>query len=395
MQSAEQNNPPKISRINTSSSYDYEKKGAREQSKDWIRINLLIIREIFNLIKNKQLKNPMFYNFIYTGGTSANAEINYNTLVVNGQGNTKIFSEKLIEYGISPEYFDNQLIIADDSVINSFQLFCKDSSIYPITKCREILKYKIFTIKNTDGTFIIDCIQNIIDDIIQTPTEKNESVYILTDKISDKKPTSHLTQSQVFSYYKNTICNYPQDSIMDEDIIDMPQGKVALKKILHHTDSEKISTTLLIIRETYRLLAQQENIANYMDEFYSYLEIPENEYQNMIDNGTVKTRHLLNKLEPFKFPSTLFRSDNPSDIDVEKEIMDACLDYQIKQITIEDFQAILKLHLYYKISTRNLGLVIATYALINEIGYSIPSYFDSLTDEEKNLYLWLQLLSEQ
>lgn len=380
--------------VNTSSTQDFSQYGKQDTSKEIIRVNMLIIREIFNSIRPKQITYSMFYNAIYSGNKSGNAEASYSTLIYNGQGNLKIFSEKLIEYGISAEYFAERLIDADECILDYFKGNAQDSVQTPISACRDVLNYNIFSVKNLDGTLIIDCIKNIIDDILGTPAEKNESLYILTDKIADKKPSSHLSQKQVLDYYKNVVKNHPLDSIMDETVMDMPEGTLAEKKFLYYSESEKISATLFLIQETYRLFASLENIPDYMEKFYSYLEIPENEYQDMADNDTIKTKHLMKKLEPFKYPASLFRSDSPTKLTVCKEIAEAYSEYRLCKISYEAFQSILKLNLFYKVSTDNIGLVIPTYALVNEIGYSTPLYFDSLSDDEKNLYLWLQILSE-
>ena len=369
--------PEQLHRVNTTSTKDFTKYAIQNERIMIIRVNLLILREIFNLIKDKRTKSPVFYSYL-VDKSPKKAEAYYNTLVANGCGDYEKVKDRFVTYGISPEYFAEQYIDANETILKHFKLFCQDSSKLPMNQCKKVLLQHIFSVKNLDGTLIIDCLKNLQMDIINIP----EYAYTLSDKIADIVPTAHYSQKQILDYYKKIVKENASDENTNISLPNLPESKISDKKIAYYTQSDKISSTLLLIRETYRLFAMQDEMPYCMKAFYSYLEIPENEYQNMIDGGIITTKHLLKQLEPFKYPATLFRSDNPSDIDVSKEIMDACLDYKQGLISIEEFQALLKINIYYKISTDNIGLVFPTYSLVNEIRHTISlAYYELLTEE--------------
>ena len=95
---------------------------SKDEKRKTIAVNLFIIREIFNLIKDKRISNSDFYSYIFDMDKSS-SEMTMTSIVNTGYGNVEKFAKKLIEYGLSEEYFSKnnpEYIQAPDEVVNLY-----------------------------------------------------------------------------------------------------------------------------------------------------------------------------------------------------------------------------------------------------------------------------------
>lgn len=73
---------------------------------------------------------------------------------------------------------------------------------------------------------------------------------------------------------------------------------------------------------------KMQDRANNMQNFYEFIGISENEYQDMIDSEIIPNKLLVQTFEPYKYPASLFRGDNPTELDVCNDIMEHYNTYQ-------------------------------------------------------------------
>ena len=383
-------------RLNTSDSKDESISKARDDEKKATQTNLLIISKIFDTIKPKKLSKKCFYAYLYgidcanfnlsdTKSKISRAANSFNNLISEGEGDISQIAQILSKYGISEKYFNGNYFEADDIVIDAFSEYCTDSDLGDMDNCVDILHKHIFSVKavkadntkNNDTVLVIDCIRAIVNDISQDcdiwlDKEANERIYDLTDKIAEKtkkekKDLLHFSQKQINDFYKNATKNFQRNSTSDITVPPLQKGTVKDTNI-YITESEKISANLFFIREIFSLLASlYDEYQDLMNIFYEYLEINKNDYEVMINGGTINCRKILKKLEPYKYPASLFRSDSSSNMSMSTELKNAYDGYIIKEITLDELRSLLKLHLFYKMEPENIGLIIPTHALINDL----------------------------
>ncbi len=376
---------------------------ARNRAKT-IQANFLIIREVFNMIKDSRTSNIDFWLYLLdwenTPENAEKAEAHFTALIRFGAGDSIKHAKKLISHGISAEYFNESptFIKADPAIQYVYDITTEESKeyykskkkneskTYSLQERREVLLENIFTIKNLDGTLVIDCMRNLLMDMYHI----SESTYDLGKYLTDLKAGSHLSQKNLKKYYKDVAKKFADQLTIPE----LPTGTVSDKKIYTAVDSEKGSFTLFIIRETYAVLAAMNGINNYMQNFYEFIDISEDEYQNMIDTGIIFNKELLQKFEPFKYPASLFRGENPIEIDVCRDIKEYY--YYMKcnpKFDIKKFRHYLKIFLCYKISNDNFALIIPTCSLIEAMLDTLP-YTNFLSEEDLALYVSIQLAKE-
>lgn len=353
-----------------------------------------------------------FTNVLFTRAQMSKAESSFYTLASQGEGDTSQIAQTLAEYGISKKYFNGNYFEADDKVINTILAYYfatkpKLTKQLKLTEklklttkndCVDIICKYIFSIKadiaetsktktdnnnkannpkNDDTVLVIDCIRDIINDILQVcdisiENESNRRIKDFTNKIAEKMELEknalfHIPQNQINNYYKNAAKEFQRNSTSDITVPPLPKGRTNEKKI-NHTTSKVISANLFFIRETYRLLASLEDkYPNLMNDFYRYLGINEDDYEVMIKGGAIDCRNILEKLEPYKYPASLFRGGSATGLSIYKTLKTPYDSYRKGRTSIDELRSLLKLHLFYKIEPENLGLIIPTYALIEDL----------------------------
>ena len=366
-----------------------------------IKNNFLFIREIFNVIKDYRTSNIDFWLYLLdwenTPENAEKAEAHFTALIRFGTGNSMKHAKKLIAHGISAEYFNESpaFIIADPAIQYVYDIATEEneayydskkkneSKIYSLQERREVLLENIFTIKNLDGTLVIDCMRNLLMDMYHI----SEPTYDLGKYLTDLKAGSHLSQKNLKKYYKDVAEKFAKQLTIPA----LPTGTVSDKKIYTAVDSQKGSFTLFIIRETYAILAAMNGINNYMNNFYEFIDISEDEYQNMIDSEIISNKLLVQKFAPYKYPASLFRGENPTEMDVCRDIKEYYFSYKNNtKFDIEKFRHYLKVYLCYKISNDNFALIIPTCSLIEAMLDTLP-YTNFLSDDELKIYKSVQL----
>lgn len=239
---------------------------SKDEKRKTIAVNLFIIREIFNLIKDKRISNSDFYSYIFDMDKSS-SEMTMTSIVNTGYGNVEKFAKKLIEYGLSEEYFSKnnpEYIQAPDEVVNLYAEYLdlenkliedpygkeKKTGKFDINKLspeerkkeeqrdkirddnRDHKKYmkttlleNIFLIKNKDDSLVIDCLRNVILDYLEINTKTVPELYDISAHIVDTTPTAYLSQKQIQQYYANTASDFIKYNIADLS------GKISARKI--------------------------------------------------------------------------------------------------------------------------------------------------------------------
>lgn len=369
--------------VNTSNKANYGKNLENDTPLEIYQTNFLIIREMFNLIKDKRVSNSDFYAYIFDMDKSK-AEVIMTSIVNTGYGDIEKYSKKLIEYGLSKEYFSKEnpeFIQASEFIINNYRDYLITSKItkneYDDTQeelaikeiereeqqelriyNRKILLEDIFTVKNKDGSLVIDCLRNILLDYLEINKKAVSELYDMSAHIVDTTATAFLSQKQIQQYYIYTTWNFTKYDIADLS------GKVNSKKIYGKKSN---GFTFYLIRETYQILSQIDaNRPDALERFYNYLEISEADYQSIIDSNLAPNKKMADLLTPFKYPASLFRGDTPAEYDVSDDIKSYYKEYYCNG-DYDLFNNALTVYLCYKISSDNIGLVMPTLALINHL----------------------------
>lgn len=328
----------------------------------------------------------------------SSSEMTMTSIVNTGYGNVEKFAKKLIEYGLSEEYFSKnnpEYIQAPDEVVNLYAEYLdlenkliedpygkeKKTGKFDINKLspeerkkeeqrdkirddnRDHKKYmkttlleNIFLIKNKDDSLVIDCLRNVILDYLEINTKTVPELYDISAHIVDTTPTAYLSQKQIQQYYANTASDFIKYNIADLS------GKISARKIYGKKNN---GFTFYLIRESYQILSQIDaDRPDALDKFYNYLELSEKDYKLMIDTNVAPNKKMADLLIPFKYPASLFRGDVATEYDISDDIKNYYKDYYCNG-DYDLFNNALKVYLCYKISSDNIGLVMPTLALIN------------------------------
>lgn len=388
--------------INTSDKKDYQKKKIKDDNLIIYRTNFLIVRDLFNLIKDTRISNSDFYAYIFDMNKS-DSEITMTSIINTGYGNIEKYSKKLIEYGLSKEYFskDNpEYIQTPDEVINLYVEFLdlenkliedpysqeKKAKTFDFNKLspeeqkaerernkmrdenrdhknymKMILLENIFSIKNKDDSLIIDCLRNILLDYMNINYELNPELYSMSTCIIKNEALCYLTQNQLKKYYRDTITNFVNENEFNY-VSSLPE---TTRKNIYGKKNNGF--TFYLIREAYQILSQIDaDRPDALDNFYKYLGVSEEDYESMIDTNVAPNKKMADLLTPFKYPASLFRGDTPTEYDISDDIKIYYNEYYCNG-DYDLFNNALTVYLCYKISSDNIGLVIPTLALINHL----------------------------
>lgn len=385
--------------VNTTTTADHGKNKRNADRLIIYRTNFLIVRDLFNLIKDTKISNSDFYAYIFNMDKTK-SEITMTSIVNTGYGDINTYSKKLIEYGLSEEYFlkDNpEYIQAPDEVVNLYLEYLdmetklipdpyakqKKAGTFDFNKLspkeqeaenernemraenrdhknyiKMTLLENIFSIKNKDDSLIIDCLRNILLDYSKINKETFPELYDMSAHIIDTTPTAYLSQKQIQKYYTYTVSDF-----IRYDIADL-SGKISSKNIYGKKNN---GFTFYLIREAYQILSQIDaDRPDALDKFYKYLEVSEEDYESMIATNVAPNKKMADLLTPFKYPASLFRGDTPTGYDISDDIKIYYNEYYCNGY-YDLFNTALTFYLCYKISTDNIGLVFPTLALIKHL----------------------------
>lgn len=346
--------------------------------------NLCIIRELFKLIKPKEISMPEFYSFLAAGWNDISKEeldlfIDGFEHAIRGNGDIKKFIRILTEYGISEEYFmDNRPMDADADILAKFTEYCKGTDRVTengidkirLKECRQALLSQVFSVKNLDGTLVVHCLKRIILDMQHINKNENLELFDLAEKISQLELHSHLSQDRLKKYYEDFAKNYK-----NQEIPALPkQGSKSKNIYSSKATGDTICDTLFLIREAYLALASidkpEEPAEESAEKFYAQINISEEEYEEMLSSKQVDARKLLCTFAPYKFPASLFRGDSATVLCMDKDMEHALSDYRNEIIGLEQFRILLKLNLFYCVKPKNFLFFFAVYSLYNKITYN-------------------------
>lgn len=340
-----------------------------------VAANLCIIREMYKHI-NTGVPMSNFYKFL-TGDLEASKqdikkfENAFSRFITTGDGDPVKFSRILIAYGISEEYFIGTPMEADADITANFTDCFQYSDTTLMDSCRQALLGNLFSVKNMDGTLVIDCIRRMAMDMQGINMEESLASYAYAKYLSNLEPpahgsTRHLSQKQLKRFYGKV-----GDALRAQEPPCLPEGKLDDTKIYTpKMDAWKIYDTLFLIREIYLLLASIDKLENPLEKFYAQLGIHAENYPVTPDSGQADFRKLFQAFEPYKFPASLFRGDSPSSLALCKEIWDAFSQYQNNAITLEQFRDSLNLELFYKVNVENAPTFMAIYSIYEKITHN-------------------------
>lgn len=343
--------------------------------KNVVSTNLVIIKEIFNIINNsKKVSNDDFYvKLLGIKDKKNHASDRYESLIDQRVKVSK-YKNQFEEKGFSANFFTDDsasFIIAPQCCIEYIKSYVLDRRLNEVKQLREqyIFPY-IFEYKNEDGTLIIDCVKKIIDEIRYEKTKSinNDTVNDVVNYVTNLSCSTALSQKNIKKFYNELGKSYNKDKGTIEYVTLSKSENVNNHKLYVTSDNNRIKQTLLLIRETYALLAELDNNNNAMKNFYKLLGCSANEYDDYIRYGNIPTRKLARIFQIFKFPASSFRGDSPCEIDI------TTLGCQLNDnVDIDDADAVkkfrnaLRLNLFYVIDKRNIPFFMAVYSM-----YSSP-----------------------
>lgn len=372
-------NTKKLKRgVNTTDTVDTQKSVKKNISHNYIQVNFLIIRELFKLLKVKSIYMYSFYNTIIKGHTP---ETIYDRLCTSGDGDYKKKAEDLtLKYDIPIDYFAERYITADPSIIDALNNFLncnnsnKEESKYK-KYCLNIAKDKIlkniFTIKNPDGSLLIDKINDIHIDLLKNKNNyADPDSYMILESIVRKYPSSYYVKKDLKNFYINLASEYQKNknNFTLPDTLKFAKKTTPPKKHLATAkpDNFNLRNNLLLIREFYLFFAKLDGVSNALDNFYNILDIKSEDYDKMIRGGYIDCLDLAEKFEKFKYSSSYFRTDHATKVYTSKLLKNTLMEYD-KTYDLTWFHDILKFELCYRINSQYLPIVVATYSLISHI----------------------------
>ncbi|MDD7379399.1 MAG: hypothetical protein PUG47_09815 [Lachnospiraceae bacterium] len=255
--------------INTTDRVDTQKSVKKDISRNFIQVNFLIIKELFKLLKLKSIYMPSFYDAIID---SINPQNSYNQLVYSGNGDYKKIAQNLTtEYNIPIYYFSERYIIAEPSVIDA----CKDYLNALMEKksdtgrylkiCEDTILKNIFTIKNPDGSLLIDKINDIHIDLLKNKNNyADPDSYMILESIVRKYPSSYYVKKDLKNFYINLASEYQKNknNFTLPDTLKFAKKTTPSKKHLATAkpDNFNLRNNLLLIREFYLFFAKLDGV---------------------------------------------------------------------------------------------------------------------------------------
>ena len=347
-------------------------------------INMFIIREIFKTINNRDITADEFYMKLLgvdekrkTEGAKKDAYIAsdiYANFVNRATLRVSPYIEEKKKWGFTEAFFmDNQAILIDapEECIYKIIYYLQDSSLYGNEDFREnVIIPNIFEFKNADGTLIIDCVKEMIDEIVSEKNTNQDTTAEILEYVTNYSSDISVSQQVIKNFYNEIGKSFDKEK-QTYELIQLPEMDTfnSKKRIFVTSDNEKIKQNLLLIREVYAMMAEMDGNKDAMKNFYLYLECTENEYNDYIRHGNIPTRKLAKKIQSFKFPATLFKGDSPCDIDITNYAL-----YSLNSnVDIDDvvemkkFRNMLRLALFYRIDTRNIPFFMAVYSMYNSL----------------------------
>lgn len=369
-----------------------------------VAVNLLIITRMFLLMKDSRLDLKMFVAYLY--GEQLSFELKGNQLVLSSNlvkkmekayrcyeafiyhdyGRIGRVRGKLLEYGISSEFFDDkaaEYLLGEQIVINTFVNYLDNGrkSSLLLEDCKKILHEYIFTVKNKDGSLIVDCVRNMMLDMLSINKSDNGALYYLADELAHITPVTQLSRLSYKKYYNNILKNV--DLIQPQKLPELPRSTYSsrvgnpLEKHQKTYRWQNIQLSLFIIRESYRVFAEVDQIPDALDKFYAELGISENEYDKMLlDYEQIDNRKLGVIFTKYKYPASVFHAEKPSRIKLCSMINELLQEYfdsktgrycMQEMIEDDDLYDKFKFYLLYRMDSDNYEITIATMSLLAAI----------------------------
>lgn len=349
---------------------------SKETKKLILQCNLLIIKSVHNQISfYSKLKKTDFYEFL---GISKDTLDEY---ICSGDRYISTIARKLITLDISNEYLDIEN--------ENFQLICMDKDLQDkvvdyityrtggtitLKKLNENIRDNLYTIKNLDGSLIIEKIFTFLIHSAPNGTVQ-KSTYTLLNNLADVTPDFHISTKALRDYYNAVANEYlknPKTDIIPITAKEIPDSKIYSTS----TSNPNLCRNLLLIRELFLICAEMDGLDDPLKKFYYFIDYGKEEYNDAINTGKVKNRSLLKKLEPYKFPASVFRGDRPSLLDMSDSVHQA-LDTYFKDVSnckndpenqlLHTFQERLRIEILFRYDTKNLPIILSIYSIIKDL----------------------------
>ena len=365
----------------------FNKDREREEFHNLVKYNLFLIRELFQLIAIKESYSVQaLYTYLFadeydesTENIEKKCRDKYQHLMYDTCNISETAKNKLIDCGIAPDYFSTKYIEVNDELDDDLQTYLYSAKNSPqkqnetidvqLSTFRASLLLNYETIKDVDGTPLIYFIRELVNRANNCTYNNKKELYTLTDKVALFQSPEYYTGKNTRKLYETLLEQYKNSDtcVADTSRIPTVNGK---NIYTNKQKSEAISANYFIVRELYKLFAEIDDVGNALEKFYSYLNISEQDYQNIIDTGIADNKALAEKLIPFQFPANMFRGDNPTYITMDKSIINE-INYYLKNgknnMDYQIFLTFLRLQILYVNRPENISLVFPVYNLLHTI----------------------------
>ena len=369
---------------------------------DCLKFNLFLIREMTHLLsvkKKSSAKTLYLYLFAdkYTSKITDKTQLNdilykcqdkFQHVLYNDFTNIDSVLEKLDACGISSNlikktYFNTNKTIAnaihiriktyEDENINDNDM--EDDEIGFLAAFRETLLDSYETILNFDGTPLVESIYTLINRAtLYVSNLTNKQFFNYIDKIPFILSNNFYTEKTIKQIYSELIEKNSIDKLNNLDLSAFKEGST--KNIYYAVSKENIKINYFLIKEILKLFASIDDVGNILEKYYSFLDVDEEEYDNMVQKGMADNKKLSQKLCPYLFPINMFRSDKPALLPMNSKLYEEVQKY-IGAKNTDSFQEFLKIHLLYISYPENLMLLLSTYYLFKDIVLDEKSvYYD-------------------
>lgn len=234
-------------------------------------------------------------------------------------------------------------------------------------------------IYNLDGSLLIDSIKRLV----------LESKKYVADRDFLSEIGVEISNIQLDNYYTNAstkkIYSYYAKQLAEKNPEIPNVNPVRKDKVnLIENSNNIISHNFFIVRELYLILAELENITDALDKFYSILDIPQNDYESIIQTDSVTDFEIINKLVRFNFPVSIFRKDNLTYLPMRKNLEYLIQDYFINN-DYDEFYTKLKLEMIYTNYEENAVLFMLVYNILKAVIEEEDTHWSDLVTKYPDL----------
>lgn len=348
-----------------------------------LRINYLLIRELYRLVCTYENKGNMSQFYIYLFGDFEEyfkekdqenilkkCRNRFCKFLEIGEGDMTGANNKLFHIGIPDKYFIDTLFNINEEIEKQIEIsFLKIHEKQEAERGKKYFKifqsllknyYEDITINNGDEeipviVFMSDLHRRILklselkkefnkkirDEICKMMGEKSKEEIVFVEavpglyywafkeaekeeniqfEIAKNIMTSKIHKNMGMKEIKALYQEIIQKGYADSNYIERIEEAKVKNIYKNRKPSDEIKYNYFVIREVYRLFSDLEDMEHAMERFYDFLGTSQNEYQEIIKTGIADNQYFYAKLCSFQFPVSMFRGDNPVIMNMNNEL---------------------------------------------------------------------------